>query len=229
MVWMLTSNLGQSSFWRKPQLDLFQKNYKRLAIPYFLFPKCGFLSSSTQIWRNVIHDVLLDTKVVPMNGKDWDIIPKFTYPMQSNFEQFMCSLDRNPKFSPFEGMTLALQAHLFNTLYHTSDSLMVCTMFPSHMCPHYKPYDQYILWGGPELTWYVGNIQKMKSPWGITNGAPCTWKGSGSPKGTREQCVTSSFTTSHAYIYYVVRGWSEGSCSCMCYNRQGACTIIMPS
>jgi hypothetical protein len=31
----------------------------------------------------------------------------------------MCSLDRNPKFSPFEGMTLALQAHLFNRLYQT--------------------------------------------------------------------------------------------------------------
>jgi hypothetical protein len=52
-----------------------------------------------------------------MSGRDWDIIPKFTYPMQSNFEQFMCSWDRNPKFSPFEGMTLALQAHLFNRLY----------------------------------------------------------------------------------------------------------------
>ncbi len=39
--------------------------------------------------------------------------------MQSNFEQFMCSWDKNPKFSPFEGMTLALQAHLFNRLYQT--------------------------------------------------------------------------------------------------------------
>jgi hypothetical protein len=52
-----------------------------------------------------------------MNGRDSDIIPKFTSPMQSNFVHFMCSLDRNPKFSPFEGMTLALQAHLFNRLY----------------------------------------------------------------------------------------------------------------
>ncbi len=34
----------------------------------------------------------------------------------------------------------------------------------------------------------------------------------------REQWVTSSFTTSHAYIYYVVRGSSEGCCSCRCYN-----------
>ncbi len=101
-------------------MDLFQKNYKCLAIPYFLFPNRGLLSSSTQIWRNVLHDFLLDTKVVPMNGRDWDIIPKFTYPMQSNwFVHFMCSLDRNPKFSPFEGMTLALQAHLFNRLYQT--------------------------------------------------------------------------------------------------------------
>jgi hypothetical protein len=31
----------------------------------------------------------------------------------------MCLLNRNPKFSPFEGMTLALQAHLFNRLYQT--------------------------------------------------------------------------------------------------------------
>ncbi len=31
----------------------------------------------------------------------------------------MCSWDKNPKFSPFEGMTLALQAHLFNRLYQT--------------------------------------------------------------------------------------------------------------
>ncbi len=83
----------------------------------FSISKCGFLSSSTQIWGNVLHDFLLDTKVVPMSGRDWDIIPKFTYPMQSNFEQFMCSWDRNPKFSPFEGMTLALQAHLFNRFY----------------------------------------------------------------------------------------------------------------
>jgi len=100
-------------------LDLFQKNYKCLAIPYFLYPKCGLLSSSPQIWRIVLHDVLLDTKVVSMNGRDWDIIPKFTYPTQSNFVHFMCSLDRNPKFSPLEGMTLALQAHLFNRLYQT--------------------------------------------------------------------------------------------------------------
>jgi hypothetical protein len=31
----------------------------------------------------------------------------------------MCSLDRNPKFSPFEGVTLALQARLLNRLYQT--------------------------------------------------------------------------------------------------------------
>jgi hypothetical protein len=39
--------------------------------------------------------------------------------MLSNFVHFMCSLDRNPKFGPFEGMTLALRAPLFNRLYHT--------------------------------------------------------------------------------------------------------------
>jgi hypothetical protein len=117
---MLTSNLGQSSFWsKKTPIGFISKNYKCLAIPYFLFPKYGFLSSSTQIWGNVCHDFLLDTKAVLMNGRDWDIIPKFTYPMQSNFEHFMCLWDRNPKFSRFEGMTLALQAHLFNRLYQT--------------------------------------------------------------------------------------------------------------
>jgi len=47
----------------------------------------------------------------------------------------------------------------------------------------------------------------MKSPWGKMIGAPCMWKGSRSPKGTKEQCVTSSFTTSHAYIYCVVKSW----------------------
>ncbi len=54
-------------------------------------------------------------------------------------------------------------------------------------------------------------------------------RGSRSPKGMREQCVPSSFTTSHAYVYCVVRSSSEGSCSYMCYNRWGAYIIIMPS
>jgi hypothetical protein len=36
-----------------------------------------------------------------------------------DFVHFMCSLNRNPQFSPFEWMTLALQAHLFNRLYQT--------------------------------------------------------------------------------------------------------------
>jgi len=112
---------------------------------------------------------LLDTKVVPMSGRDWDIIPKFTDPMQSNFEHFMCSWDRNPKkFSPFEGMSLALQAHLFNRLYQTRATKL---KFETHLlgpAPHrdYQRLSHWIhlleVWGVPP-TW--GTVPWLYGKW----------------------------------------------------------------